>query len=290
MNCCFIPLEYPNVRVQWDITNKCNLSCKHCCVNKNEVINKDISKNDCIGVIEKLKSLNVKKVTISGGEPFLEKKILLDVLPEFSKKNITVGFVSNLFWDYEYILPMLDYADTITTSIDGLENDHNAVRGKDCFKVTCSNIEKIVKRGQKIKVICTINTMNFMKLKQVINILIDLGVQECMFAYLSIVGEIKNNISLVLNSQETCIAEKCISELRQEYRNKIDIKTSTCMRVKNPNDKDINNICLGGRKIFYLRPDYTVHPCHLFNIKEPISILSDDAIDKISKSKWFNMR
>ena len=58
--------------VIWEVTRRCNLKCKHCCVNGGETY-KDLSLDDEKKIVKELIRRKVDKVAISGGEPFVEK-------------------------------------------------------------------------------------------------------------------------------------------------------------------------------------------------------------------------
>jgi MoaA/NifB/PqqE/SkfB family radical SAM enzyme len=72
--CCYRNILNNKKRLIWEITSKCNLSCKHCFINTN--LNKDISFQECLKIIDMLKKNKMfGKVMITGGEPFIREDI-----------------------------------------------------------------------------------------------------------------------------------------------------------------------------------------------------------------------
>ena len=59
-----------------EITNKCNLKCKYCCMDSNLQEKDLITKEEYFNIINKLVFLDPKHIVISGGEPMLRDDII----------------------------------------------------------------------------------------------------------------------------------------------------------------------------------------------------------------------
>lgn len=69
------------IKFAWiEVTNKCNLRCRHCYNESDAQNSTTMSLHDYKIVIDSLLALNVRKVQIIGGEPFFDKFILKDML------------------------------------------------------------------------------------------------------------------------------------------------------------------------------------------------------------------
>ncbi|MEM0360624.1 MAG: 4Fe-4S cluster-binding domain-containing protein, partial [Candidatus Diapherotrites archaeon] len=88
----YIPKSF---HLQWHITEKCNLKCKHCYSEKN--FEKELSLEQLNAILEDyIKTIelwglskNTSRITIMGGEPFLRKNfwIFAEKLAGFGKKT-----------------------------------------------------------------------------------------------------------------------------------------------------------------------------------------------------------
>ena len=58
-------LETP-IKIQWKITNKCNLHCKHCYLGKLD--GQELSLDRAMEIVDDIVNSNVMEVTLSGGE------------------------------------------------------------------------------------------------------------------------------------------------------------------------------------------------------------------------------
>ena len=86
--------KLPLLKFQIEITNNCNESCVHCYLPKADR-GKIISDELFYSTLEELKAMNVLKLSISGGEPFLHPHIK-KYLTKLSEYDFFVGLLSNL--------------------------------------------------------------------------------------------------------------------------------------------------------------------------------------------------
>jgi radical SAM protein with 4Fe4S-binding SPASM domain len=116
-----------------EITRACNLSCRHCgsdCRHEPEAA--ELTKEQWFDIVDYL-DVNFKPapfLVITGGEP-LCSPILWDVLARIRQKNMHWGMVTNGLALTAPVLRRLEAAGlhSITLSIDGLEREHNWLRG-----------------------------------------------------------------------------------------------------------------------------------------------------------------
>lgn len=119
------------------LTDKCNLSCKHCSVNniKAKVYPYAQIKRE----MQKLYQMGIRILFFCGGETFLwkdGKKTLRHLVVEAKKMGfLIVNVVTNGTFPID-----LPEADLILLSLDGDEKRHNAIRG-DTYRTIMKNIE-----------------------------------------------------------------------------------------------------------------------------------------------------
>lgn len=120
------------------LTDKCNLSCKHCSVNNLTAVIHPYKQ-----IVKEMKTLydmGIRILFFCGGETFLwtdDGKTLRDLVVESKKMGfLIVNVVTN--GTYKIDLPE---ADLILLSLDGDREHHNIIRG-DTFDVIMENIKK----------------------------------------------------------------------------------------------------------------------------------------------------
>ena len=76
--------------IDWAITSKCNLSCRHC----RGISKGELTTDKAIGVISEITELQPEWVIIEGGEPLLRSD-LFDLLNLIRRNNIDVYLITN---------------------------------------------------------------------------------------------------------------------------------------------------------------------------------------------------
>lgn len=153
---------YPYKKAILQITERCNLSCKHCFVSSRlngMEMNFDIIKNN---VLPRLLKLNVIKVSLTGGEPFMHPH-LLDICNLLSDNNIEITICTNATLISKDIFDKLEKIPKLkfNISLDGISfNSHGKFRGiknSEDFEQLLSNIKVIGKANKLNGLLCTPN-------------------------------------------------------------------------------------------------------------------------------------
>lgn len=113
----------------FQLTNKCNFNCRMCNI-KNNPRQETLPLENFRATIEQLSKMGTLYVTLSGGEPLLIKNIL-DYVSDAKSKIPVVNLVTNGYLMTEEIARGLARArlDSLSVSIDALEESHDAIRG-----------------------------------------------------------------------------------------------------------------------------------------------------------------
>lgn len=167
--------------LQFHITGRCNLRCKHCYRTEGDVEN--LSYEDIINVIEQFKALRlqynqvngIKKkghINITGGEPFFRKDIK-EILKYLGKneKFFSYGILSNgSFIDDETIKILKETnASFIQLSIDGNREIHDSLRAKGDYDRVFKTARYLEKNGIRTYISFTANKENYKYLPLVAN-------------------------------------------------------------------------------------------------------------------------
>ena len=146
--------------------NKCNLDCTYCYGNYGERKEyEDYSTRQLLKIIDELKIMGTRLLTVHGGESLLRKDIG-EILNYIKKKGFYVGFNTN-----GYLVPSkiedLKCVDTVCVSLDGKKANNDINRGKGCFDKVMKAMDVI--RQNKIPLVVSatltkenINDMEFL--------------------------------------------------------------------------------------------------------------------------------
>ena len=150
------PVNTPYLKnLMINLTEKCNLTCKHCYITNKNLFDFPLEKVK--DIINEFYILQGIKVILTGGEPFLYSKLdelltyLLDI--PIQKLMLTNG---TLIKEKPELLDFLkqNYFD-MYVSIDGLESTHNDFRNANCFQDSIDGIKLLLEN----EITTSINTM-----------------------------------------------------------------------------------------------------------------------------------
>lgn len=206
--------------IDLNITNRCNIGCKHCLFSAGPDRRDDLPFNFIKNILVDGEKLGAKEVHISGGEPTLRDDFL-DILQIAHDLGYFVRLQTNLFSLAEEKIPkLLKYTDEVLTSVDGLEKSHDSIRKRGSFQRTINNIQKLLQNKLRVVVITAVQRKNLKDIPQLVDLLIRTGVKANFLFSVTPLGRatIKDVVSLVE-------WEQLIFKLHRKYRNKI-LKTN----------------------------------------------------------------
>jgi len=165
--------------LQFHITGRCNLRCKHCYRTEGDV--EPLSYDDVIAVLEQFKALreaynrqhHIKRkghINITGGEPFFRKDIrqILQHLGD-NREYFTYGVLSNGSFITDEILHTLKETEVsfVQLSIDGDRNMHDDLRAHGDYDRVLKTAEYLEQNGIRTYISFTANRKNYRYLPKV---------------------------------------------------------------------------------------------------------------------------
>lgn len=169
----------------------CNLSCKHCYINKEQHGSQQLSKEQIDAWLKLFfQSGRVTNLILLGGEPTLHPDLAFAV--KRAKElgyRVTVDSNGYLFHDFlEKVTPQeLDF---LSFSLDGPDKDVNdPIRGEGVFETCTANIRKAVHAGFNASVIYTVSRKNIAQLYRMGELLQDLGVKKFFIQVIGLRGK-----------------------------------------------------------------------------------------------------
>ncbi len=164
--------ELENITIE--ITSKCNFNCKHCGNNSGKIDKASLKKEEIIDLIDQMNKLSVKRVSITGGEPFCDENIF-NYLKYAKEKIPKISISSNGYLINEAIVEKLVALkiDKVVISLDGTEEYHDEFRGmKDAYQRAINAIKLLTKSNIEVKVRSVVtkdNTESILNLMEITN-------------------------------------------------------------------------------------------------------------------------
>ncbi len=172
-------LEKKRIQLQFHITGRCNLRCKHCYRTEGDV--ERLSFNDVINVFEQFKALRLEfnrihktdrkgHINLTGGEPFLREDIR-DILAYLGENNdvFSYGVLSNGSFIDDGMISLLKSTEAafVQLSIDGDRVTHDALRAQGDYDRVMKTAEFLEKSGVRVYISFTANSENYSNLSHV---------------------------------------------------------------------------------------------------------------------------
>ncbi|NOU47678.1 MAG: radical SAM protein [Bacteroidales bacterium] len=153
--------------VNWLITNKCNFECKYCYAS--DVIDKkEFDPVEVKEVALKILYHEPVAVTLSGGEPLLEKQKLIDAISELGNKTGIIVDTNGYIYDQEIVELFKRYNVVVRVSLDSLHNKINScirpaknpILDKQVLNVIMSNIQEYLSNEIPVLVHTVVTSLN----------------------------------------------------------------------------------------------------------------------------------
>lgn len=271
INSCYFrtSIEKPYRKALIQITERCNLNCAHCFVSATNY-GRDMSLTEIRNIlIPKLKLCKVKKVTITGGEPFIHP-YLHEIIKAFYDASIKIGICTNATLINSADLDILKiYNVHCNVSLDGFScESHGKFRGnKESFQITKNNIELLGKNNLLQGILVTPN--NFTDISEYVDI--------CKFAH-------ENNAMYVLMNPLSSMGrgvksfnklganDSFMTKIYQETFKKIEDLEIMYVRFPNENKLPLSGCEAGNIFYVFTSGDVAICPYLVFAAKSPQSL------------------
>jgi len=176
------------------LTDKCNLSCKHCYANNMSAGGAELTDQELISFLDRFYSSGGKALVLSGGEPLLRKNIknIFNINPAAYFTLLTNATLI----DDACASFLAQFNVSIQVSIDGSTAAvHDSIRGAGSFYAAVKGIEHLKQRGllNKINLCTTIMKQNINDLPNIFPLARRLGISFVRFLPLRKKGNARYN-------------------------------------------------------------------------------------------------
>jgi heme d1 biosynthesis radical SAM protein NirJ len=188
--------DLPGPVVIWNLTRRCNLTCKHCyALSADKEFPGELSNAEVNDVMDDLKAFRVPVLILSGGEPLLRRDIF-----EVSQRAKAMGFYVGLSTNGVLIdesniaaIAAVGY-DYVGISIDGLRETHDRFRRKQgAFDASMAAVRLCRERDLKVGLRFTVTSDNAGKLPDLLALMEDEGVDKFYLSHLNYAGRGNHN-------------------------------------------------------------------------------------------------
>lgn len=268
-------------KISINLTYRCNLKCKHCCVDAKHVSEfteeDELNTEELKKVLERAAGLNPEQIVLSGGEPMVRKDFfeLLQYLRQRFNNNISLS-TNGLLINESNIKCLNSCVDKYDISIDGIDEEScSRIRGKGVFAKVIESIELIKKHGDKeIYLSMMFDDFNENLREKFLQLCKNIGVHPLMRAFEPMGRGAKNWGEFEKGNRERHTEQYSEDELKEARNNLM------CFN------------CAAGRKEIMINPKGDIFPCGNLNTKEFCmgNILQIDSIKDFFGMNFIDMK
>jgi radical SAM protein with 4Fe4S-binding SPASM domain len=268
-----------NLLLQWHITERCNLRCKHCyqAGQKSEELDLD----GLLSILDQFKetldhfsSVAGRRIrghiTVTGGEPFVRKDFV-ELLTEFNENKgaFTFAILTNGTLVNEEIAGFLGEINPrfVQVSIEGRAETHEKIRGIGSYDCAIESLKLLRKAGVRTMVSFTAHSDNFSEFPDVAKTCRKLGVSRLWSDRLIPTGqctelktlskeEIKEFFLLMRDARRKALASPF---------SKTEISMHRALQFLAGDGKPYT--CTAGDSLITVMPNGDVYPCRRMPIK-----------------------
>lgn len=287
------PLNY----LFWECTLRCNLNCLHCGSDcKASQSSNDMPFEDFLKAVIPLKNKYPAEnimIVFTGGEPLMREDIARCGM-ELRKNGFRWGMVTNGYVYDQSLHSQLVSAGigAITLSLDGLEDNHNWLRGNPHAFDNALTALDLINAYPRINsdVVSCINSRNISELPDIYDLLLSHKTKAWRLFTIAPIGRAAINKDLQLNGDQLKYLMDFICQCRKG--SKMDVKFS-CEAYTGKYEKKVRDsffFCRAGINIASILNDGSVSACP--NINHSFiqgNIYNDNFID-IWESRFLEMR
>lgn len=190
----------------FNVTNRCNLTCRHCYVNSSplETRKNELSLDKISNFAREAKDLGAVRVIVSGGEPFIREDIL-EIFRIFDSMDYSIAVSSNGTLIHPEAITKLRELKNLAfqISLDGDQKQHELLRGiSGCFQKTISGIYYLKKGKIPVQINSVICKGNYLDVPFLVKFSRDFDIPIRLTLLNPLVGRGKYMKKQVLNVQE----------------------------------------------------------------------------------------
>lgn len=268
--------------IAWEITRKCELSCKHCrasAINKN--YDGEFTTEEAFKTIDSIASKYPTLLILTGGEPMMRNDIREIIRHASSKKIRVVMATCGINLNSESLKSLRDDGlSRISLSLDGCNaKTHDLFRGRNgAFFEIVNCAESAKSAGLDFQINTTVTTENVRVISQINDIANELGavVHDLFLLVPTGKASILKNIELdSIQYEQTLkwIAEEVVTGNRKmrvtcapQYAR---VFRQTCKKYKMENSFDrqlVPNGCLAGNGFIFISHTGYLQPCGFLDV------------------------
>jgi len=256
---------------QWHITERCNRRCRHCYHLSYDSIG-ELSDELLLTVADRLtdalKAWDMRgAVGITGGEPWLRRGIIFDILDRLASSNVVdrVDLMTNATLLTESDCALLarhPLMRRVQVSLEGASDEcHDAIRGSGSFVETMQAIKRMKQSGLTVAAMMTISRKNMSEIVALLELLREYGVDVFTIDRFIPEGQGARNRDWLLSSIDVRDCFQTVYRWAMENREPRVLMYRPLFCLIDSESPHVGAMCSVGVNALTILHDGSVYPC-----------------------------
>lgn len=210
-------LIYSPLRVYFEMTLKCNLRCKTCFNSSGKKGNDEMSTDEILKSLRGLRENSIFDIRFTGGE-VTQKEDWFEILRHAKELEFAVSLNTNGVYEDRDIMEKLAELelDQITISLDGAEEAHSFVRGRNTFRRAIDALRYLHSQGANTRANTVLTKRSLGDFRQILEVA-GQYCQEVNFFYMRPIGRSSSLIDLVVTPEDLHNLDLAIEREKPKY-------------------------------------------------------------------------
>jgi SynChlorMet cassette radical SAM/SPASM protein ScmE len=254
-----------------NITNRCNLRCKHCSASAGAPWDNELRTDEMLALIHQMAELKIFKIYVTGGEPLTR--------PDFFEIADAID-CGRFAWTLNSNGTLVDAGNAerlaayrflkgVAVSLDGPTAEVNdGLRGRGAFQKAIRGIEQLRQHGLGVNISSVLTRLNADHVVDMVHLAHDLGVDGIAFNSLHPVGRLNlNQQALMLRPGQTAAVAQRLLEIQGDHPGFVHNDLAGWIRLYQqdpPQGGEPRHLlpCSAAKDACAIRPDGAVIPCN----------------------------
>ncbi len=202
----------------WELTLRCDLGCRHCGSRAGRARPGELDTAACLDVVDQLAEAGVRDVVLIGGEAYLREdwdEIARAIVQRGMRCAMTTG--ARQLTAERVARAEAAGLSTISVSLDGLEQTHDALRGVDgSFRAAIAAARRIAASRVRLAVNTQLNRRSLPELAALADVVVALGARAWQVQLTVAMGRAADDPELLLQPYELLTLFPVLSRLQRE--------------------------------------------------------------------------
>ena len=248
------------------VTSHCNLNCAGCYSYEEERNSKpNMNFDEVKQIIRKLASTGIRRLVITGGEPFMRDDII-DIL-KYAKEDLGIPELicyTNGFAEIDIYIKAGIYLDNLAFSLDAHDDKSATLRPNDIFNATLDKVHRLQEKEINVSIAFALHKQNLSAIKEVV-IMVNATHIPCRFDVFTARPKHEDDVLPNFDISDY----KLIGELVEKSATEQSIEGAVLgITITNGRNFKCRELWDGGRTSVSVSPNGDVYPHHMFSGNE----------------------